>query len=73
MKNDGFSEITAIVVAVAIIAIGYAIYHNNNMNDCKSNADKAAIETYPISQYPDTAQRSSLQEAYKQKYLQSCN
>lgn len=62
-------------VLIVLIGGGVLIYANNSMKDeCKNRATAAAVDRYPINEYPDTAMRGQLQEEYKLNYIRgACN
>lgn len=67
------SKVIAGVILLLVIAIGLFIWDKGQaQNDCEDRAIVAATDTYPINEYPDTAERSRLQATYKQTYMESC-
>jgi uncharacterized protein YxeA len=70
--TSGAGIITIVIVIAVIIGGLFLLDKRQARQDCEDRALVAATDQYPINEYPDTAQRSQLQEDYEQRYLQSC-
>lgn len=65
-NNKLIGWVIFIAAAVLILAL---FGKQDDHNKCVERAEQAAIDTYDISTYPNTAERSALQERYKQSYI----
>lgn len=70
-KSNNWAGLVVVIVIVGII--GLILTQNGKKNDCEDRATAAAVDQYPINEYPDASERSRLQETYKTTYMESCN
>lgn len=65
-----------VVVGVAIVVLGIGglfLWDKSQKNkECEDRALAASVDTYPISEYPNTDQRAALQEDYERRYMSNC-
>jgi len=68
-------KVVIIGVAIIITVAGLYIFasYQQQHKDCENKALEAAVETYPINEYPNTGKRQSLQNSYQAKYLETCH
>lgn len=72
-RKDIPSTITTVaVIVVLLVIVGGIFLTQRNRSNCENDAARASIEMYPVSEYPDTGERSRLQDTYKQTYMESC-
>lgn len=64
--------ITYAIIGVFILGGLWFFDKKQSTNECNDRALAAAIDTYPISEYPDANERDILQKGYIEKYKQSC-
>jgi hypothetical protein len=73
MSKHGQNKITTVIIIGILIWGGLTLYDRHQAKrDCDYRALAAAIDQYPLSEYPDTQQRDVLQQAYEDKYLETC-
>jgi len=63
------------IIILIVIGVGGLIYLDKRQanSDCKERALAAAVDTYPINEYPNTIEREQLQKTYESRYLESCH
>lgn len=72
-KEQGNNTFISVIVGVAVLLLIIFVASNKqSQSDCNDRAEQAAIETYDMQNYPDTAERGRLQAVYKQTYMESC-
>lgn len=63
-----------IIIIVLVLGGIWLFNEKQKMDDCKDRALEAAIDVYPIDDYPDTSERAKQQAEYEQRYIsQNCN
>ena len=62
-----------VVIIVVVFVALLLLDKKQDRKDCEAMALKASVETYPFEEYPNINQRTQLQKAYEQHYLESCN
>lgn len=68
--SENHSISVGAIVAVVLIVIAIALFSSVQKNkECETRATQAAIDNYPINEYPDTLERGRLQSDYKQSYM----
>lgn len=73
VKNNNSGWIVWAVVAAILVLVAAGLSRQHSHNQCVNRAVAAAVDTYGIQQYPNTAVRSQLQDQYKNKYIaQNC-
>lgn len=70
-QSNNSSVITWVVIGVIVIGGLYLFQQRQERKECEARANAAAVETYDMSSYPNTAQRGQLQAQYEQSYINS--
>lgn len=58
--------ITAVILAISFVLLANYQKHQT----CLEKAQEEAIMWYDVNSYPDTTERSHLQEEFKNRYIQ---
>lgn len=61
------------IVVIALIVGGLFLWQRtSDAQKCKDMALAAAVDAYPMNEYPNTGQREVLQQSYERSYMTSC-
>lgn len=62
-------KLISIVIIVVLAGGGLYLWDKKERVACESRANELAVSYYPMSQYPDMAERTQLQSKYKTTYI----
>lgn len=69
LSNKTAREILGKLVFGVIVLIVLYLITNSSKQSCYDEATAKSVSAYPYSLYPETQQRSYLQNTYKQSYI----